>query len=178
MNELSNRNREGSVEDHRQSVRDQDYFELDSDHEVRSEKGSSKNRYASSHSHWILRTRNKRYLYKSTLTERRAAEEEGEGLIETPRQRSNGRRSARDIEQAFSESSDPFQIDQLLQNFDADEFLVPPSPKEKLYLNLLSLRANLPMYTTTFLIYAVSIMYFFTYILPLTFPEYNESYHS
>jgi hypothetical protein len=101
------------------------------------------------------------------LTERRAAEEEGERLIEMPKHRSNGRRSVRDIEQAFSESSDPFQIDQLLQNFDADEFLVPPSPKEKFYLNLLNLRANLPMYTTTFLIYGISLMYFFTYILPL-----------
>jgi hypothetical protein len=98
------------------------------------------------------------------LTERRAAEEEGEELIEKPKPCSNGRRSVRKIELGFSESSDSFQIDQLLQNFNADEYLAPLSSKEKLFLNL---KANLPIYTTTFLIYGINLMYFFTYILPL-----------
>lgn len=79
-----------------------------------------------------------------------------------------------DIETPISESSDPFQVDTLLQNFDPKEFLAPPSLKDTMYVRLLNLKANLPMYITIFIIYGIGVVYLLTFLLPILIPEYNE----
>jgi hypothetical protein len=89
---------------------------------------------------------------------------------------SNNGPKRNDIEQPMTESSDPYVIERLLENFNADEFLVEPKFSQKIHLYLLKFRSNLPMITTILLIYGISLVYFLTFLLPLLVPTYNDKY--
>jgi len=101
-------------------------------------------------------------------------DEEEKKLFRANKKRST--KGAEDIEQLVSESSEQFQIDRLLQNFNPNEFLVPPTLQESMYVYLLKLRSNLPMYTTMFMIYGMCISYLITYLLPLLIKSYNDRF--
>lgn len=64
----------------------------------------------------------------------------------------------------------------MLQNFDQKEFLPPPKFKDIMHSKLLNLKANLPMFTTAFIIYGIGIVYLFTYLIPLLSPGYNDKF--
>ena len=106
------------------------------------------------------------------------AEKDDDENIGLVRNRKSGAKKNKeeDIEQPVSESSEIFQIDRLLQNFDQKEFLPPPKFKDTMHIKLLDFKANFPMYTTIFIIYGIGFVYFFTYLLPLLIPGYNDRY--
>lgn len=164
MEEFKRKKRDISVENVRDVGKEQDYFDKIDDSawsdsglpyqrkSLRSAKGSSRKKLHS----FINDKEEEKKLFKGSK-----------------KKSSDGRE---DIEQPGTESSDQFQIDRLLQNFDPNEFLVPSTLQETIYIQLLKLRANLPMYTTLFIIYGISITYLLTYLLPLLWKDYNEKF--
>lgn len=163
MNNIKRRARDGSLENVRDSVKESDYFDKVDD--------DAYSEAAGSYGKASLRMSKK--SSRGNLSE-------GGGFNSSKRsnkRKVRGSNRDEDIEeQAISESTDMFQIDRLLQNFDPNDFLIPPSTQELIYFFFLKFRANLPMYTTITVIYGIGITYFFTYLLPLIDVEYNDEY--
>ncbi|CAI2360782.1 unnamed protein product [Moneuplotes crassus] len=153
MDSLSNRNIDDSFGDHRESYSQQDYYSVNQD-DSSSGLGSLRNRRS--------RPRNSTVRnFKGKLTEGDSIIDEEENVHLNVEEESNG--------------TDLFQIDQLLQDFNADEFLNPPPLRDRIVFYLLRFKAGLPMFTTLLLIYGIGLSYFLTYLLPIVYSENRDN---